>query len=154
MKNHDEVDLHDHTVLEALSTFIKIYNQRIAAGDRTPFTVIHGYGSTGRGGQIRTRLRKYLMKYPEAVRYERGEVLLGNPGVTLVIPQTVLPTQAEGLAGEILRYCEEGKSEGKIIGRFRRFGEMMVKEQLKELERQGLLRSFVKGKFKYYQSLR
>jgi hypothetical protein len=51
---------------------------------------------------------------------------------------------------EVLEYCRNGKSEEKIIGKFRRFGQIEVKTQLKELERQGKITCYLKGKYKYY----
>jgi hypothetical protein len=131
--------------------FIAFYNTRIEQGNKLPFQVVHGYGSGGSGGQIRTRLRKYLGRFPHEVGFERGEKLTGNPGVTVVIPFKALPTQEEGLAGELLEYCSSGKSEEKIIGKFRRYGGTIVKDVLRDLERRGKLVSFYKGKYRYYQ---
>ena len=150
MKTNDELDLHGKTVPEALELFVRIYNAKVSRGDRFPFHVIHGYGSGGNGGEIRKRLRKFLEAYPQQVRFERGEQMLGNPGITIILPEKILPTQIEELAMEVLEYCRNGKSEEKIIGKFRRFGQIEVKIQLKELERQGKITCYLKGKYKYY----
>jgi hypothetical protein len=149
----DEIDLHGYTITEALSAFVAFYNARVARGNTTHFMVIHGYGSGGDGGQIRRRLRKYLSQYPECVEFVPGGQYSGNPGITLVAPKKALPSEEEGLAGEIAAFCASGKSEGKILGKFRRYGEAAVRAQLKELERKGRLRSYVKGRYKYYENL-
>lgn len=152
MCNFDEIDLHGYTITEALSTFIAFYNARVVRGNTSHFTVIHGYGSSGGGGQIRERLRKYLDRFPECVEFVPGGQFSGNPGITLVAPKKALPSEEEGLAGEIISFCTAGKSEGKILGKFRRYGEVEVKSQLLALERKGSLRTYVKGQYKYYQS--
>ena len=151
MRDYDEIDLHGYTIAEALSAFISFYNTRVARGNTSHFTVIHGYGSSGNGGQIRDRLRKYLGRFPDCVEFVSGAQFSGNPGITLVAPKKMLPSEEEGLAGEILSFCNVGKSEGKILGKFRRYGETEVKSQLQALERQGSLRTYFKGRYKYYQ---
>jgi Smr domain len=149
--DHDEIDLHGYTITEALSAFVVFYNARIARGNKSHFNVIHGYGSRGKGGQIRGRLRKLLARFPDCVEFVPGEQYSGNPGVTMVAPKKPLPSVEEGLGAEILVYCGVGKSEEKIFGKFRRYGEAQVKSQIKELVRKGKLRVFFKGRYKYYQ---
>ena len=151
MRTIDEIDLHGFTITEALSTFVDFYNARVGRGNIAQFTVIHGYGSSGDGGKIRNRLRKYLEKFPDCVEFVPGGQYSGNPGITLVAPKKALPSEEEGLAGEILSFCAAGKSEGKILGKFRKNGEAEVKSVLQTLERKGNLRSYVKGRYKYYQ---
>ena len=152
MQDFDEIDLHGYTITEALSIFVGFYNTRVARGNMSHFTVIHGYGSSGDGGQIRRRLRKYLSRFPDCVEFVPGGQYSGNPGITLIAPKKALPSEEEGLAGEIIKFCVTGKSEDKIIGKFRRYGMVEVKSQLKALERKGSLRAYVKGRFKYYQN--
>jgi Smr domain-containing protein len=151
VRDFDEIDLHGYTITEALSAFVAFYNARVARGNTSHFSVIHGYGSTGNGGQIRKRLRKYLSRFPDRVEFVPGGQYSGNPGITIVAPKEVLPSEEEGLAGEIIAFCANGKSEEKIIGKFRRYGMVEVKSQLRTLERKGSLRSYVKGRYKYYQ---
>ncbi|MCD4673979.1 MAG: Smr/MutS family protein [Anaerolineaceae bacterium] len=152
VNSYDEIDLHDHTITEALSSFISYYNARVARGNKKQFKVIHGYGSSGSGGKIRVRLRKYLARFPEHLDVIHGEKFLGNPGVTFIVPWKALPTEEDGFAAEILSFCVNGKSEEKIIGKFRRYGQLEVKAAIKGLQRKGRLRSFYKGKYKYYQT--
>lgn len=152
MNSYDEIDLHDHTVTEALSSFISYYNARVAKGNKKQFKVIHGYGSSGSGGQIRVRLRKYLARFPKHLDSIHGEKFSGNPGVTFIVPGKALPTEEDGFAAEILGFCVNGKSEEKIIGKFRHYGQLEVKAAIKSLRRKGKLSSFHKGKYKYYQT--
>lgn len=61
-----KIDLHDMTWRQAREAFIGVFNE--AARDRSGTTptwieVIHGYGSTGEGGVIRDRLRRYLNQH-------------------------------------------------------------------------------------------
>ncbi len=57
-----EIDLHGYTVAEAIEIFVKFYNGRVATGDLSSLSVIHGYGSSGTGGRITgtKSMRRYL----------------------------------------------------------------------------------------------
>jgi len=151
VQGYDEIDLHGLKVTEALSAFVVFYNARVGKGNRSHFYVIHGYGSSGNGGRIRGRLRKMLARFPKQVEFIPGEQYLGNPGVTLVAPKKMLPTEEEGLAAEIIAFCGKGKSEDKIMGKFRRYGDAEVKAQIKALVRKKKLRTYFQGRYKYYQ---
>lgn len=152
MNEYDEIDLHGYTITEALSAFVAFYNARMARGNKSHFYTIHGYGSGGKGGQIQGRLRKLLARFPDCVEFLPGEQYSGNPGITMIVPKKVLPSEEEGIGAEILAFCGAGKSEDKIIGKFRRYGEVQVKSLIKELVRKGKLRTFFKGRYKYYQN--
>ena len=61
--NARTLDLHGLTWTEAQAAFIDFYNGAVRqasgnAGSR--LDVVHGYGSTGTGGVLRTRLRGFL----------------------------------------------------------------------------------------------
>jgi DNA-nicking Smr family endonuclease len=58
-----EIDLHGLTVADSLTLFTAHYNARLRAGDTGPIRVIHGYGSSGRGGDLRAALRELV--YPK-----------------------------------------------------------------------------------------
>ncbi len=77
------LDLHGYTVAEALDLFTREYNGRVDRGDLSSFQVVHGYGSGGTGGKIRTALRRILASFEDALQYRTDPV---NPGVTIVIP--------------------------------------------------------------------
>src|SRR5438552_15680580 len=58
-----EVDLHGHTVDEALRIFIDVYNRHVRSRSKESLRVIHGYGSATEGldgGRIRRKIRTFL----------------------------------------------------------------------------------------------
>ena len=61
------------------------------SGGRDPVRVVHGYGSSGRGGVIHRAIRRYINanigRFDKVVEGES----LANPGVTLVYPKRLLP---------------------------------------------------------------
>ena len=67
------------------------YNARLRAGDTGPIRVIHGYGSSGRGGDLRTALRELLSRHAGRLEFVPGETYFNNPGVTVVYPKHPLP---------------------------------------------------------------
>lgn len=149
-----QIDLHGYTVDEALRVFISRYNEE--AGRRRPesIRVIHGYGASGEGGAIRRRLRRFLASSRDYLDYDRGERLFGNPGVTVVYPVRPLPTATDALSEEILAYCQNAKPMKSIVGKFRRHGAPEVKQAVAGLERDGRLRTVLKGRYKCYETVR
>jgi hypothetical protein len=99
-------------------------------------------------------LRGLLKKYPERVEFVTGEDCESNPGCTIVYPVSPLPTLAEHISDEICRFCAQPKAEEKIIGEFRIFGEPLIKQAVKVLERQRKLRAVWKGKHRCYEIAR
>lgn len=86
-----EIDLHGLREAEALRKFVRDYNAYVRRGRRDPIWVVHGYGSSGRGGVIQQAVRAYIVA--NIARFDRvveGESL-ANPGVTLVYPKRLLP---------------------------------------------------------------
>jgi hypothetical protein len=148
-----KIDLHNMTVKEALTTFVAYYNAQLARNDRSEIEVVHGYGSTGAGGEIRKRLRKLLDGNAKKLDYRKGERYSPNAGVTFVTPFLPLPTAADQLQVEILEYCESARTESKIIGKFRRYGDKQVKDALQSLLKEGLLRRFSKGAYQHYEQI-
>ena len=144
------LDLHGYTVSEALTMFVSHYNERLGRGDTSRFTVIHGYGSGGTGGKIRTALRKLLAAFPDEVVTDTTPV---NPGVTIIMPIGKLPGGAGILTGEIYEFCINGKTESKILGKFRQFGDLKVKNALRQMVKNGRLSASRKGKHAFYSSL-
>ena len=147
----DKLDLHGYTAQQALKTFLSYYNRQVRAGVRRRIEVVHGYGSSGEGGLIRKRLRAFLSSFPGWVSYMPGENLDGNPGYTLVYPKSLLPEDTDMLQAEILSYCWIARTEEKILGKFRRYGDFEVMVALKELSKQEKLVIKLKGKYKFYQ---
>jgi hypothetical protein len=146
-----KIDLHNMTVKEALAAFTAYYNAQLARNDRSEIEVVHGYGSTGPGGEIRKRLRKLLDSNAKKLDYRKSERFSSNPGATYVTPFLPLPTAADQLQAEILDYCEAARTESKITGKFRRYGDKQVKDALQSLVKENLLRRFSKGAYIHYQ---
>ncbi len=151
-KNSVEIDLHGYHVGEAIDQFLTVYNQNVHAGLMIPIQVIHGYGSSGEGGKIRSRLRMLLKLYPEDVSFISGESLDNNPGYTLVSPERALPSSIDLLRIEIMEYCKITRSKDKIAGEFRQYGAAKILKALRALEKRGLLSVSFRGKHKFYQS--
>lgn len=94
-----KVDLHGMRTRDAIELFIAQYNRIVSqGGDR--LEVVHGYGSSGVGGDIRGALRALLDAYPHKVRYISGE-MIGNKGVTVVIPDEPLPSRRASVAAVV-----------------------------------------------------
>jgi hypothetical protein len=146
------IDLHTCSVAEALETFRKAYQEQVRSPSPHPLEVVHGYGSGGQGGVIRTRLRAYLRNQGTRLVFLSGEQVDGNPGYTLVYPKMPLPAAEDVLGEDILSYCSTSRSEERIAGRFRRYGEPAVLTTLKSLENQGRLSVEYKGKYKCYRT--
>jgi hypothetical protein len=144
------VDLHAHTTLEAIEHFRRAYDLEARSSFPRPLEVVHGYGSTGSGGIIRSRLRAFLQSQGERLVFCPGEQIDGNPGYTLVYPRGLLSTENSILSEQIMTYCITPHSEEKICGKFRRFGDSSVRFALRELERAGKLTPSMKGKHKHY----
>ncbi|MBP7634158.1 Smr/MutS family protein [Candidatus Ozemobacteraceae bacterium] len=150
----NEIDLHGFLVAEAIDAFIGFYNDRVRGGDYGRILVIHGYGSTGEGGKIRTRLRSFLAGHEEYLSFEHGEHLSGgNLGSTFVFPRKPLPSTIDTLSNEILSYCRSPKTKSKIAGKFRIAGEAKIQSCLQNLEKKKLLAVTHKGGYKLYQSI-
>lgn len=148
----DKVDLHGYPAQQALETFLSYYNRQVRAGVHRRIEVVHGYGSSGEGGLIRKRLRTLLSSFPSRVSFTPGENLDGNPGYTLVYPKSLLPEDKDTMQAQILSYCGITRTEEKILGKFRKYGDAEVMATLKTLTKQGKLSVKWKGKYKRYQT--
>ena len=149
------IDLHGKNWTEALAEFIDCYNRAAPSGSATAavLDVVHGYGSSGTGGVIRTRLRSFLSKYPQCLEYQPGESVDGNRGHTLVKPMRRLPDTGGLLAEQVWEYCETPRTVSKITGKFRRHGDPQVQQAIRILERQGRLQTDSRGRFKEYKAV-
>ena len=143
----NRIDLHGYSVDEALQAFITFYNKSL--GKEKKLRVIHGYGSeSDEGGKICDRLRQLINEHGDKMDFIKGEDIENNPGLTIIYPKEALPNFADFLTQEILAFCETTRVREKIINKFRTHGDKKVLQHLKKLERQKLLKSGVKGKFK------
>ena len=149
------LDLHGKTWAEALEEFVDAYNGAVRRGGRSSraMHVIHGYGSAGGPGILRTRFRRFLEKYDSQLEFTLGEKADGNPGYTIVTPLQPLPGADAALSELVWDYCEQPKTLNKITGQFRRYGMPRVQRAVKSLEGQKRLQKGVKSKKSVYQAV-
>ena len=144
-----EIDLHEMTVTEALDYFIGTYNSNKGQS----LKIIHGYGSTGVGGRVRSAVRNFIELNKSCFnRVEFGEILERNQGYTIVCYKSELPDSSDILKDKIRDYCAiTPKTREKILGDFRKFGSVAVMQALKELVSSGKLTE-IKGKVKKFKA--
>ena len=148
------IDLHGRTWSEALIELIATYNRTLATGPSSEvIEVVHGYGSTGTGGSLRRRVRSFLASHSDRLEFQSGEDTDGNPGHTMVLPVQPLPEVSDLLAEQVLEYCETARTQSKIAGKFRRYGDPTVIKAIRSLEKQGRLRAVNKGRNKAYEAI-
>ena len=150
-----ELDLHGKTWPEALQEFVDAYNKAVQPGGKTCrlLRVIHGYGSTGGPGILRTRFRKFLEKHAARLDFTPGERIGVNPGYTVVTPKYPLPGADAALSELVWDYCEQPKTLSKIVGQFRRYGNPRVQQAVRSLEGQKRLRRMARTKNSVYQAV-
>ena len=150
-----DLDVHGKTWAEALEDFVDAYNKAVQPGGHACRTlrVIHGYGSTGGPGVLRTLFRKYLEKQEARLEFTPGEKADGNPGYTIVKPVHSLPGADAALSELVWDYCEQPKTLNKIVGQFRRYGMPRVQSAVRSLEAQKRLRKASKAKNSLYQAV-
>jgi hypothetical protein len=116
--------------------------------------VVHGYGSTGTGGVLRTRLRAFLERQSSCLEFVPGENLDGNQGHTIVVPLKSLASLGDQREEEIWAYCAQPRTLSKITGKFRRHGEPEVLHAIHALERQQRIHAVgKKGALSLYQAV-
>ena len=150
-----ELDLHGKTWPDALQDFVDAYNKAVQPGGHAcrNLRVVHGYGSTGGPGVLRTRFRKFLEKHSCRLEYATGERTDGNPGCTLVTPKFPLPGADAAFSELVWDYCEQPKTLSKIVGQFRRYGNPRVQQAVRSLEGQKRLRRMAKARNSVYQAV-
>ena len=146
--DNQELDLHGKTWAEALEEFVEAYNRAVQPGGHTcrTLTVIHGYGSSGSGGILRTRFRRFFENHQDQMDFTPGEKVSVNPGYTVVTPKYPLPGADAALSELVRDYCEQPKSLNKIVGQFRRYGTPRVQQAVRSLESRKRLRKAAKGR--------
>lgn len=144
-----DIDLHEMTVSEALDYFIEIYNSNKGQS----LKIIHGYGSTGIGGRIKSAVRNFIESNRSCFsRIEFGENIDRNKGYTIVYFRSVLPDKNDLLKEKIITYCTiSPKTKEKITGNFRNFGTGTATQAIKDLVSAGRLTE-IKGKVKKYKA--
>ena len=139
-----ELDVHGLTVNEALKVFVEFYNRHARSSSREPLRVIHGWGSSGEGGKIRTKLRQLLTDAQPNLEWKAGEDLEGNPGVTIVYPRKVIQPRENELEAEILEFCSIPRTESKIAGQFRKYEPREIKQAIRTLLRRGQIKEITR----------
>lgn len=142
-----EIDLHDLSVNEAIRVFIGKYNRTFKKGYKGPISIIHGYGSSGKGGKIKLSLKKFLEEHKN---YLKLEYTL-NPGITKVYPMKLIPVISDLLSKEVLKYCSSNpKSLSKIESEFfKKYTAKEIKTCVKSLVKKGLLEEILKKNVVY-----
>jgi hypothetical protein len=148
----DDLDLHGYTVAEAIDLFVHHYNGLVDNDQFGCLKVIHGYGSSGKGGAIRIHFRSFLNQHLDKLRYEAGENY-GDPGWTWVYPKLRLPDSKERMTAAILGFCSEGKTEEKILREFVQMGDLKVRQAIRSLTKQGKLKAVNEGNKVLYQAV-
>lgn len=149
--NSDDLDLHGFTAAEAIEKFVEQYNARVDNRQQGCWRIIHGYGSTGAGGVIRSKLRAFLQQHADKLRFEAGDDY-GDPGWTWVYPKVRLPDRRERLTAAILDLCVAGQTEKSILREFAKMGAVEVKQTIRSLTKQGRLKTVRRGAKTLYQS--
>ena len=151
------LDLHGKTWAEALAEFRDCYNAAVRAhpGGGVQLEVVHGYGSTGQGGRLKTSLHNYLERQAQAalLSYRTGEAVDGNPGHTLVTTLKLLPAAGDDLGDSIWEFCARPQSHRKVMNRFRRHGDPQVQLAIRDLQGQRRLRAVTVGREKGYEAV-
>ena len=91
--------------------------------NNTKIKIIHGYGSNGEGGKIKKCIRNYLKDNKEYFLTITGEEIDLNQGYTIITIKKSLQDMDSMLENEIIRFCELAKSNEKIVGKLRKYGE-------------------------------
>lgn len=137
-----------------MTELIATYNRVLATGTSSEaLEIVHGYGSSGTGGSLRRRVRSFLSLHSDRLEFQAGEDADGNPGHTIVLPIRPLPEVSDLLAEQVLEYCETARTQSRIAGKFRRYGDPSVIQAIRTLERQGRLRPVSKGRNKAYEAV-
>lgn len=147
--NTEELDLHGFSKVHAMEVIINSYNEASSQGTCSTMKIIHGYGSSGKGGAIKQALRKTLDK--NNIAYRTGESLSSNPGYTVVFCENRIPDLETNISRRILKYCKAPKTKSKIAGKFRCFGWPKINGVITMLLNSRCLKENVRGKEKVYE---
>lgn len=146
-----EIDLHDFSVTEAMEFFIRVCKEEYKKNN-TKIKIIHGYGSNGEGGKIKKCIRNYLKDNKEYFLTITGEEIDLNQGYTIITIKKSLQDMDSMLENEIMRFCELAKSNEKIVGKLRKYGEKNIQESIKKLLNKGKIKEVIKGKYRHYET--
>jgi hypothetical protein len=144
-----EIDLHGKTTEEAISFFIDSYNKVLKNKQIKSIYVIHGYGSTGKGGKIKKVFHSFLRENTYYLKYDFDS----NPGATIVYLKQKLPNKLSFLEKDILDYCSlTPKSLSKIESNFFNKSNVPdIKKSINSLVKKELLIKIMKKNTNIYQ---
>ena len=143
------IDLHNMNRNDAIRFFIKKYNEALKSGYRDEIVVIHGYGSSGKGGVIKKELKEFLESHREYLSYTVDT----NPGITLVTPIKKINEMQDLISREVLEFCRDTpKTMSKIKGNFfKKYTNNEINACVKKLVKQGLLTATLKKSGEVYK---
>lgn len=144
------IDLHNMNRNDAIRFFIEKYNDAVGSGYRDEIIVIHGYGSSGKGGIIKKEFRDFLKKHKEYMDF----MVDVNPGTTLVIPMKKVNQLQDLISTEVMDYCRAApRSMDKIKGNFfKKYTNAEINSCVKKLVKQGLIIRILKKNGDVYQT--
>lgn len=142
------IDLHNMTCDDAIRFFIKRYNEAFKSGYRGKIEVIHGYGSGGKGGIIKKKLRAFLLENKNSLNFSIDT----NPGVTFITPLKSIPNMKNAISRDILDFCKNSpKSMDKIKGNFfKTYTNKEIVSAVNSLSKTGELETLLKKNYKVY----
>lgn len=147
-----EIDLHNHTVDEAMKFMIECFKEEWKKGKKV-IKVIHGYGSGGKGGKIKKSVREYLNKNSKIFKYDTGEGIELNQGYTIIYINGSIEDTKYLIEDNLIEFCTTPKTRDKIIGEFRKYGEKEIMLLITKVIRSGRLKEVIKGKYKCYEKV-
>jgi hypothetical protein len=149
MTQSRSIDLHNCTVPEAIRAFVHFYNACVSSGYHGRIEIIHGYGSSGVGGAIKQKLRKYLADHADKFGAFLAGDSVGNPGVTILYPRESLATAPQGSDSmpllnpaqeAIRRFCATPKARERILIKLcGRFGDRVLSAEIRNMVQSGAL---------------
>ena len=110
MSKNVTYDYHGLSVQNALVRFVADYNHALHSDAETKrFIVVHGYGSSGRGGKIKKALLKLLTfeNNKGVLTFKESGQIDTHPGYTVVTPKCDLHSVPPGFLSPFLPPSEE-----------------------------------------------
>ncbi len=149
------LDFHDgSTTGEALQSFYATYNRLFKSDPQYVLHVIHGYGSSGVGGEIRNKLRAFLNENNNYLEYQKGEEIDNNPGYTNIFLGKPLPPISEYLQPKILDFLSKSDEPiKKILDKFYDWPQADIKKALITLKKGGLIQQRQRGRTEIYHKV-
>ena len=112
----------NQTVKEAMMQFIQVFNECHKKGAQ--LEVVHGYGSSGTGGKIKSALNKFIEKNKECTRV--SEI---NSGSSKYTPLKMLPPYISIIDELVLANFNDTKNRDKLLRQvYKRYRDFTQKE--------------------------